>query len=115
MEFSNGSANVASGGNVFNQTSHNLQGGGLGIRETGIIEKLLVGLLNHSLLRLFRRIYIGELPQNGLDDTLDVGSIVYDVFATKLSPMSITSLKVFSEAGLLNENSRTQSYKAILE
>jgi len=70
MEFSNGSANVASGGNVFNQTSHNLQGGGLGIRETGIIEKLLVGLLNHSLLRLFRRIYIGELPQNGLDDTL---------------------------------------------
>jgi hypothetical protein len=31
------------GGNVFNQTpSHNLQGGGLGIRETGIIEKLLV-------------------------------------------------------------------------
>jgi hypothetical protein len=33
---------TATGGNVFNQASHNLQGGGLGIRETGIIEKLLV-------------------------------------------------------------------------
>ncbi len=33
------------GGNVFNQSSHtNLQGGGLGIRETGIIEKLLVSI-----------------------------------------------------------------------
>jgi hypothetical protein len=42
-EFNN--APAVTGGNVFNQTSHtNLQGGGLGIRETGIIEKLLVSL-----------------------------------------------------------------------
>jgi len=50
----NGGTEFNGGSNIFNTAANNsnLQGGGLGIRETGIIEKLLVKPLNSQRLKV---------------------------------------------------------------